>query len=61
MPSCQAAKLKGGLQEVADQLDVKRVGARHQAGSDALLTAHTFFKIKQQFFADGWDKVTFSL
>ncbi|GMT25464.1 hypothetical protein PFISCL1PPCAC_16761, partial [Pristionchus fissidentatus] len=57
MPGCQVAKLKGGLQEIADQLDVKRIGARHQAGSDALLTAHTFFKIKQQFFQDSWDKV----
>ncbi|GMR48789.1 hypothetical protein PMAYCL1PPCAC_18984 [Pristionchus mayeri] len=57
MQPCQAAKLKGGLQEIADQLDVKRIGARHQAGSDALLTAHTFFKIKQQFFQDSWDRV----
>ncbi|PAV65631.1 hypothetical protein WR25_12323 [Diploscapter pachys] len=58
MPGCANAKLKGGLQEVADQLDVKRVGARHQAGSDALLTAKTFFKIKQQFFNDSWDKIS---
>ncbi|VDL68011.1 unnamed protein product [Nippostrongylus brasiliensis] len=43
--------------QVADQLDVKRHGMRHQAGSDALLTAKTFFKIKQQFFSDNWDKV----
>ncbi|CAI4221820.1 unnamed protein product [Auanema sp. JU1783] len=58
MPGCVNAKLKGGLQEVADQLDVKRHGVRHQAGSDALLTAKTFFKIKQQFFSDSWEKVS---
>ncbi|EYB92220.1 hypothetical protein Y032_0196g1518 [Ancylostoma ceylanicum] len=58
MPGAFNTKLKGGLQEVADQLDVKRHGMRHQAGSDALLTAKTFFKIKQQFFSDNWDKVS---
>lgn len=56
MPACVNAKLKGGLQEIADQLDVKRIGTKHQAGSDALLTAMAFFKIKQQFFADSWYK-----
>ncbi|KJH47034.1 CAF1 family ribonuclease, partial [Dictyocaulus viviparus] len=60
MPGSFNTKLKGGLQEarssVADQLDVKRHGMRHQAGSDALLTAKTFFKIKQQFFNDNWEK-----
>ncbi|VDM62599.1 unnamed protein product [Angiostrongylus costaricensis] len=59
MPGSLNTKLKGGLQEVADQLDVKRHGVRHQAGSDALLTAKTFFKIKQQFFSDNWEKVCF--
>ncbi|CAJ0603215.1 unnamed protein product [Cylicocyclus nassatus] len=58
MPGAFNTKLKGGLQEVADQLDVKRHGMRHQAGSDALLTAKTFFKIKQQFFSDNWEKVS---
>ncbi|CAB3403563.1 unnamed protein product [Caenorhabditis bovis] len=56
-PNCASAKLKGGLQEVADQLDVKRQGIRHQAGSDALLTAATFFKIKKKFFGDSWDQI----
>ncbi|CAJ0937350.1 unnamed protein product, partial [Mesorhabditis belari] len=59
LPACQNAKLKGGLQEVADQLDVKRIGARHQAGSDALLTAKIFFKIKQQFFDEqAWNQAS---
>ncbi|XP_070799873.1 CCR4-NOT transcription complex subunit 8-like [Pituophis catenifer annectens] len=36
MKSCK--NLKGGLQEVADQLDLQRIGHLHQAGSDSLLT-----------------------
>jgi CCR4-NOT transcription complex subunit 7/8 len=54
-----AGKLKGGLQDVADTLQVTRIGRRHQAGSDALLTARTFFKIKEIFFADNWNEVKF--
>ena len=34
LPACQG-KLKGGLQEVADQLGVKRIGAAHQVISGA--------------------------
>lgn len=56
-PGPISAKLRGGLQEVADQLKVVRTGQQHQAGSDSLLTAHTFFKIKQRFFEDTWDQV----
>lgn len=43
--------------QVADQLQVLRIGKRHQAGSDSLLTAKTFFKLKERFFADNWDEV----
>lgn len=46
--SCK--NLKGGLQEVADQLDLKRIGPQHQAGSDSLLTGMIFFKIRDIFF-----------
>lgn len=42
--------LKGGLQEVANQLDLKRIGPQHQAGSDSLLTGMVFFKIRDAFF-----------
>lgn len=48
MKSCKT--LKGGLQEVADELGVHRVGPQHQAGSDALLTGQAFFKMKSLFF-----------
>ena len=48
MKSCK--NLKGGLQEVANELDVARIGPQHQAGSDSLLTGQTFFKMKEMFF-----------
>jgi len=48
MKSCE--NLKGGLQKVAERLQVERIGPQHQAGSDSLLTAATFFKMKSVFF-----------
>merc|ERR1712020_752697 len=53
MKSCK--NLKGGLQEVANELEVRRVGPQHQAGSDALLTGQTFFRMKEMFFEDDID------
>ena len=50
MKSCK--DLKGGLQEVADQLELQRIGPQHQAGSDSLLTGAAFFKMKEEFFED---------
>jgi CCR4-NOT transcription complex subunit 7/8 len=41
--------LHGGLQKLADDLAVARVGPMHQAGSDSLLTEATFFKLCEQF------------
>jgi CCR4-NOT transcription complex subunit 7/8 len=35
----------GGLNEFADFLQVVRIGPQHQAGSDSLLTALTFFEL----------------
>jgi len=53
MKSCKS--LKGGLQEVADMLEVERIGPQHQAGSDSLLTGLTFFKMTEMFFEDAID------
>lgn len=53
MKSCK--NLKGGLQEVADQLELQRLGPQHQAGSDALLTGAAFFKMREMFFEDNID------
>jgi CCR4-NOT transcription complex subunit 7/8 len=53
MKSCK--NLKGGLQDIADDLQVTRIGPQHQAGSDSLLTSSTFFKMRQMFFEDEID------
>lgn len=53
MKSCK--NLKGGLQEVAEQLDIERIGRQHQAGSDSLLTGAAFFKMREMFFEDNID------
>lgn len=44
-----AENLKGGLNRLAEALQVERIGPMHQAGSDSLLTAATFFKVKSLF------------
>ena len=38
-------KLQGGLNRIASLLDVERVGATHQAGSDAIVTNGVYFKL----------------
>ncbi|XP_038057903.1 CCR4-NOT transcription complex subunit 7-like [Patiria miniata] len=53
MKSCK--DLKGGLQEVADFLQIQRVGPQHQAGSDSLLTQLAFFKMRESYFEDNID------
>ncbi|XP_026470090.1 CCR4-NOT transcription complex subunit 7-like isoform X2 [Ctenocephalides felis] len=58
MKSCK--NLKGGLQEVADQLELRRVGPQHQAGSDSLLTGMAFFKMREMFFEDNIDDSKYS-
>lgn len=47
--------LKGGLNQLAEDLNVKRIGPAHQAGSDSLLTLHTFFALIEQCFDNTLD------
>ena len=42
--------LHGGLNRLAEILEVERFGSCHQAGSDSLLTSCTFRKLKDEFF-----------
>lgn len=42
--------LHGGLNKLAELLEVERIGICHQAGSDSLLTCCTFMKLKENFF-----------
>ena len=41
-------------------MKVKRIGSRHQAGSDSLLTGQVFFKIYDKYFSEGLDDVKYS-
>ncbi|KAB1218790.1 hypothetical protein CJ030_MR3G026670 [Morella rubra] len=42
--------LHGGLNKVAELLEVERVGVSHQAGSDSLLTSGVFWKLMDKFY-----------
>lgn len=42
--------LHGGLNKLAEMLDVQRIGPQHQAGSDSLLTSFTFIKLASKYF-----------
>ena len=42
--------LHGGLNKLAETLEVERIGPQHQAGSDSLLTSATFLKLADSFF-----------
>lgn len=53
MLSCD--NLKGGLNQVAEDLNVDRIGQMHTAGSDSLLTSAAFFKMRQVYFNGNLD------
>mmetsp|Transcript_24571 Transcript_24571/g.42266 ORF Transcript_24571/g.42266 Transcript_24571/m.42266 type:complete len:294 (+) Transcript_24571:114-995(+) len=40
----------GGLNKLAQSLEIERIGPCHQAGSDSLLTSLTFFELRRRFF-----------
>jgi len=48
MKSCR--NLKGGLQDIAEDMGIPRIGPQHQAGSDSLLTGMIFFAMRQRYF-----------
>jgi CCR4-NOT transcription complex subunit 7/8 len=41
--------LKGSLSRISSDLDIKRIGNTHQAGSDSLVTSKVFFKLLANF------------
>lgn len=42
--------LHGGLNKLAETLEIERIGICHQAGSDSLVTSSAFYKLKHNFF-----------
>lgn len=48
--------LHGGLNKLAELLEVERFGICHQAGSDSLLTSCTIRKLKEMFFSGSTEK-----
>lgn len=57
MKSCRS--LKGGLQDIAEDMGVPRIGPQHQAGSDSLLTGSIFFEMRDRFFDGKIDDLKF--
>ena len=57
MKSCR--NLKGGLQDIAEEMGIQRIGPQHQAGSDSLLTGMIFFQMRQRYFEGKIDDAQF--
>jgi len=52
--------LHGSLQNVANILEISRVGKQHCAGSDALLTLKVFFAMRKKYFGNKIDDERFN-
>lgn len=57
----QVDGLHGGLQRVADDTGVERVGPMHQAGSDSMLTNAAFFRVADLAFASAMPEDRYAL
>lgn len=51
--------LHGGLSALADNLQIERIGPMHQAGSDSLLTAQTYFALVKKHLGGSCDNTKF--
>lgn len=51
--------MHGGLSSLADTLEIERIGPMHQAGSDSLLTAQTYFSLIKKHFGGACDETKF--
>ena len=51
---------KSGLQDIAEELGVKRLGIAHQAGSDSLVTGEIYWKMRQLVFNGTIDEAKYS-
>jgi len=43
---------RGSLSKLGQELEISRIGTQHQAGSDSLITAEIFFKLKNEFLSE---------
>lgn len=53
MKSCK--ELNGGLEKLAEDLNIARIGIAHQAGSDSALTLQSFITLMSTYFEDKVD------
>lgn len=49
-------ELRGSLSRLGQELNISRVGTKHQAGSDSLITCEIFFKLKKDYFSEDTTK-----
>ena len=45
-------EFRGSLSKLGQELNVSRIGTKHQAGSDSLITSEIFFKLKKEYLSE---------